>query len=691
MKRSVLLSLMAMLGATLSAQQRDATERMSLAREVLEGSAQSRSVTDERCIDPLVELCRPNDQVYVYGYSNGAPGWVMISAQEGSHPILGYSKEDHWNVQRMPEGVLKLMNVYAERSSKGELSTEILQQNEVESRTTATEVAPLLGGIKFDQWEPYNEKCPMHAGRNSVVGCVGTALSEIMAYHKHPLKMDNTLGNISYKTQTERLTASWNVENTTFDWNNIIDTYVKPASVVPLQMKVNAKNDFTHAGFELSSQDDCYIVIKELVNISGNNFTGDVQLFLLDSNDQIKAAASLPSSVSNLPSTAYYPEYCFEPNVSSSLEDGTYRLYAFTANDKEESWSAVAKTEGKAYIEVEKKGNVVNILGKDFTCSYTPLQSKAIANLCGAAAHAAMSDFTYSATAASNYDGGKALVNYMGYSDRMQMMQPEHFGSNEWHNYLQTEIVNERPIIVCGTGRINTVDFVGHAFVIDGYETQANVPYYHVNWGWNGMSNGHFLIDYLVPDVTGAGGAKVNYGEDMSVIGNIHPNTVKDEASNQMGTSSMTLTKSSIGVKETLKVSLKNFGNCSFKDMKNSEVFAFAINASGKEYNMGKIFTVEKLQIGYRWSGIEIPITIPATVPTGDYTIELRTLDPGCTLMTRVQAPSLPKLHITNTTAIEELEAESSNPQLLYDLNGRVVNESYKGVAVGKDTKRLMK
>lgn len=52
---------------------------------------------------------------------------------------------------------------------------------------------------------------------------------------------------------------------------------------------------------------------------------------------------------------------------------------------------------------------------------------------------------------------------------------------------------------------------MGHAFVIDGYKYVDNLPYYHVNWGWNGSQNGYYLLSRLIPDTGEAN--LTNFGE----------------------------------------------------------------------------------------------------------------------------------------------------------------------------------
>ena len=60
----------------------------------------------------------------------------------------------------------------------------------------------------------------------------------------------------------------------------------------------------------------------------------------------------------------------------------------------------------------------------------------------------------------------------------------------------------------------------GHAFVVDGCNSNG---YYHVNWGWNGMSNGYFVLTDLTPTDQGIGSSEGGYNLRQGLIYNIMP------------------------------------------------------------------------------------------------------------------------------------------------------------------------
>ena len=62
-----------------------------------------------------------------------------------------------------------------------------------------------------------------------------------------------------------------------------------------------------------------------------------------------------------------------------------------------------------------------------------------------------------------------------------------------WNARLKAELDAGRPVLYAAAAPNISV---GHAFVVDGYDTDFNL---HVNWGWTGRYNGYFAISTLDP------------------------------------------------------------------------------------------------------------------------------------------------------------------------------------------------
>lgn len=107
---------------------------------------------------------------------------------------------------------------------------------------------------------------------------------------------------------------------------------------------------------------------------------------------------------------------------------------------------------------------------------------------------------------ASIYRYTPAFKNYFRYSSRT--VNRSGCETAEFTKIITDELQEGRPIIYCGTGEDG-----GHAFVVDGYDTNY---FLHVNWGWGGYSDGYFDMNYMDPTGLGIGGGsgafKWNHG-----------------------------------------------------------------------------------------------------------------------------------------------------------------------------------
>lgn len=66
-----------------------------------------------------------------------------------------------------------------------------------------TSIAPMLGGIRWNQGDPYNALCPVitSTGKRTVTGCVATAMAQVMMYYNYPASGQ---GATSYTSETHK-------------------------------------------------------------------------------------------------------------------------------------------------------------------------------------------------------------------------------------------------------------------------------------------------------------------------------------------------------------------------------------------------------------------------------------------------------------------------------------------------------
>lgn len=125
-------------------------------------------------------------------------------------------------------------------------------------------------------------------------------------------------------------------------------------------------------------------------------------------------------------------------------------------------------------------------------------------------------DYGYDESGASHLDIATALADYFKYDKGLIGKSRNMYTSQGWNDLLMTELDAQRPILF----RATATSGGGHAFVLDGYDTNG---LYHVNWGWGGLSNGYFNVNVMDPDNQGTGGYAGGYTIGQRIYVGVKP------------------------------------------------------------------------------------------------------------------------------------------------------------------------
>ena len=186
------------------------------------------------------------NNIYIVVRKNGE-GFVIVSADDRVRPILAYSPRGNIDTATMPcntSMVLRSYNRQIQYCIDKNLATtlQVLQQwifyakvvTEMPSSfsyysplyygdSARLGVPPMLTSTWNQSW-PYNSFCPYDStyGDISVVGCVATAMSQIMRYWEYPRQ---GVDSNSYhdNTYAEVGIVRANFGNTIYDWANMPD------------------------------------------------------------------------------------------------------------------------------------------------------------------------------------------------------------------------------------------------------------------------------------------------------------------------------------------------------------------------------------------------------------------------------------------------------------------------------------
>ena len=128
----------------------------------------------------------------------------------------------------------------------------------------------------------------------------------------------------------------------------------------------------------------------------------------------------------------------------------------------------------------------------------------AVANLMLYSTTAMKSNFGKTQTSAAFIGIPDALMTYFGYKNSAHYIGRGSYTTQSWEDAIYAELEAGRPVAYNGS-KLSA----GHAFVCDGYDGEGR---FHINWGWEGKSNGYFFLNLLNPEAEGVGSAAGNYG-----------------------------------------------------------------------------------------------------------------------------------------------------------------------------------
>lgn len=168
--------------------------------------------------------------LYVFNRTD-RPGFVIVSADDSTAPILGYSDTGYFPEQ-IPANVSFMLDYMA----------AAISNPAAQSKTTAdyTPIAPLLGNIEWNQDEPYWNLCPIdrYNQKRCYTGCVATAMAQIMRYWQWPERGKGTVSYTWVNCLTPEFAQCYHKVDTVltadlytegYDWANMREQYKKGA------------------------------------------------------------------------------------------------------------------------------------------------------------------------------------------------------------------------------------------------------------------------------------------------------------------------------------------------------------------------------------------------------------------------------------------------------------------------------
>lgn len=168
-----------------------------------------------------------------YVFANGEDkGFTIVSGDDRMPEVVGYSAQGTYDPDHLPANYVGFMKAYQETvdallKGDAQVSGGLAEARQWRAERAGTAaVAPLLGGIKWNQMAPYNNMCPSYNGTNrAVTGCVATAMAQVMMYYQYPKELKATIKAYtakSYGIQIPEISSG-----ATYDWDNMLSDYSK--------------------------------------------------------------------------------------------------------------------------------------------------------------------------------------------------------------------------------------------------------------------------------------------------------------------------------------------------------------------------------------------------------------------------------------------------------------------------------
>ena len=178
-------------------------------------------------VQKVKKAVNQKDTSYYYVFNaDNQEGFVVISGDDRTDAVLGYADEGSIYSNDMPCNLRAWLDSYADQikwmEEHEKMLPDVASTRYRTSRSIKAPISPLLT-CNWNQGAPYNLLCPEYtSGERSVTGCVATAMSQVMYYHKRPV---SSKAVIPEYTTSSRGIAMGSLPVTTFDWAHMQDSY----------------------------------------------------------------------------------------------------------------------------------------------------------------------------------------------------------------------------------------------------------------------------------------------------------------------------------------------------------------------------------------------------------------------------------------------------------------------------------
>ena len=181
----------------------------------------------------------------LYAFNLEGGGFVIVSDDDRTIPVLGYSTTGTLDWGNMPGNMREWLKGYAKRiATLGDLQAK--DGNPIgwngQNRRAAKPAIATLMTMRWDQTEPYNNMCPIYEGegeykgQRSLTGCACTATAQVMAYHKWPKAACKAIPgydmDLTDETGKQQVQTLGELQPVVFQWDKMLDRYFQGETLI---------------------------------------------------------------------------------------------------------------------------------------------------------------------------------------------------------------------------------------------------------------------------------------------------------------------------------------------------------------------------------------------------------------------------------------------------------------------------
>ena len=242
--KTYLLLILLLVSGQLAANPIDRSTALKQAQTFMQNRGKKLNVATTSFKAPRRSSTATANSASYYVFNNTSGGFIVVSGDDRTLQILGYSDEGKLDESNLPLNISSWLQGYADQiayldDSITATKTSAAKTSPLRAQKTTRPISPMLTSL-WNQGSPFNNDCPIYYKSDgtqgqSVTGCTATSMAQIMYYHKWPASTIAEIPSLTnkYKQSTglyKTVTLPAISNGTAIDWENMTDGYTSTST-----------------------------------------------------------------------------------------------------------------------------------------------------------------------------------------------------------------------------------------------------------------------------------------------------------------------------------------------------------------------------------------------------------------------------------------------------------------------------